>query len=76
MSSCSSGSSCNSCSSEGSCSPDEKKLHTQAMLAARLSKIKYKIMVMSGKGGGVGKSTVSVSLAATLNALGVQCGYT
>ncbi|MGE4318528.1 MAG: P-loop NTPase [Deferribacterales bacterium] len=39
----------------------------------RLSKIKYKIMVMSGKGG-VGKSTVAVSLAASLHALGYKVG--
>jgi Mrp family chromosome partitioning ATPase len=43
------------------------------MLTARLSKIKYKIMVMSGKGG-VGKSTVSVSLASALHALGFSVG--
>lgn len=43
------------------------------MLAARLSKIKYKVMVMSGKGG-VGKSTVTVSLAAALNSLGYNVG--
>jgi len=43
------------------------------MVAATLSKIKYKIMVMSGKGG-VGKSTVSVSLASALHSLGFQVG--
>lgn len=73
MGSCNTGDSCNSCSSASSCGTDEKKEHAKKRLDDRLAKIKYKIMVMSGKGG-VGKSTVSVSLAASLNALGYNVG--
>jgi Mrp family chromosome partitioning ATPase len=42
-------------------------------LAETLGRIKYKIFVMSGKGG-VGKSSVAVNLAAALAALGLQVG--
>jgi ATP-binding protein involved in chromosome partitioning len=74
MGCCSSGdSACNSCSSADGCSTDDKQKHTDEMIKRRLSSIKYKIMVMSGKGG-VGKSTVSVSLASMINAMGYSVG--
>lgn len=66
-------SACNTCGSSGGCNTDEKQKHTDEMIKKRLSSIKYKIMVMSGKGG-VGKSTVSVSLAAMINAMGYSVG--
>lgn len=44
-----------------------------AQIRDNMSKIKYKIAVMSGKGG-VGKSTVTVNLAATLNMMGYKVG--
>lgn len=73
MSSCNDDSSCSSCSSESSCGTDDKQKHTDTLIKKRLGSVKNKIMVMSGKGG-VGKSTVSVNLAATLNMLGYKVG--
>ncbi len=46
---------------------EEKKVHE------RMSKVKHKIMVMSGKGG-VGKSTVAANLAVAMSKLGNRVG--
>jgi ATP-binding protein involved in chromosome partitioning len=51
---------CDSCSTSDGCTEQKKQQHE---LDLKLTKIKYKIAVMSGKGG-VGKSTVTANLAA------------
>ena len=49
--------------------PDKEK----AQLKKRLSRIRHTVMVMSGKGG-VGKSTVTANLAASLSLEGYRVG--
>ncbi|MFA6713899.1 MAG: Mrp/NBP35 family ATP-binding protein [Victivallales bacterium] len=55
---------CGSCESAGTC---------DLKLKERLSSIKHKVMVLSGKGG-VGKSSVSVNLAVSLAMNGMKVG--
>lgn len=70
---CDSEAGCSSCSSAQSCSTSEKQAHTKSNIENALSNIKFKIMVMSGKGG-VGKSTFAVNLAAMLGGMGYRVG--
>lgn len=50
-----------------------EELARRARISKNLGRIRHKVVVMSGKGG-VGKSTVSVNLAASLAARGFQVG--
>lgn len=62
--SCSKASSCGSKSDPGGCK-DAKASEQDQRISSALSRITYKIFVMSGKGG-VGKSSIAVNLAAAL----------
>jgi len=64
---------CDTCNESGSCSQQEKEAHAQERLSLKLSHIKHRILVMSGKGG-VGKSTVSTNLAVALSLDGFNVG--
>jgi len=70
---CDAKTSCQSCETSDTCSHEEKEVHDQKVLDGRMSSIKYKFMVISGKGG-VGKSTVATNLAVTLVKEGYQVG--
>jgi Mrp family chromosome partitioning ATPase len=65
--------SCETCGQASKCSEKEKQQHEERRLRERLYHIRYKIMVMSGKGG-VGKSTVATNLASALAADGNRVG--
>lgn len=64
---------CEVCDQSGSCNPQEREAHAQERLRTKLSHIRHRIMVMSGKGG-VGKSTVATNLSVALSLEGFQVG--
>lgn len=70
MSDCSS---CPSKTQEGAGGIDDKLVKQNTAIANTLSRIRYKLFVMSGKGG-VGKSSVTVNLAAVLANMGFKVG--
>ncbi len=70
---CDTDGSCQSCGSTSQCSQAEKEAHEKELVRKNMAKIKHKFLVISGKGG-VGKSSVSVNLAATLAQKGCTVG--
>ena len=52
---CENGATCETFNQSSSCTQQEKEVHAQERLNSRLSHIKYRILVMSGKGGGWGR---------------------
>ena len=70
---CNEDKSCQSCGGAEKCSQKEKDQHERKLLDQRMAAVKYKFMVISGKGG-VGKSTVASNLATTLALQGFAVG--
>ena len=64
---------CDTCNQSSSCTEQDKEAHAQERLKSKLSNIKHRILVMSGKGG-VGKSTVATNLAVALSLDGLDVG--
>lgn len=71
-SSCGSASSCSSAGNPAGC-PSQMKAKQDKQIEDRLSHIKHKLFIMSGKGG-VGKSSVAVNVACSLVRLGYKVG--
>lgn len=69
---CSSASSCSSAGKGGVC-PNDLISQQDKAIAEKLSQIKHKVFVMSGKGG-VGKSSVAVNVACAMAKLGYKVG--
>ena len=70
---CSPEKSCGSCDTTDTCDSHTQQRHMDERLEDRLSSIKHRLVVMSGKGG-VGKSTVAANLAVALAAEGHRVG--
>ncbi len=64
---------CSTCEAASVCDAEDQRRHQEELLKGRLSRIKHRIMVMSGKGG-VGKSTVAADLAWALAQRGYKVG--
>lgn len=65
---------CNGCSPDsGERAPAPKRALQDQLIRSALEKIRYKLFIMSGKGG-VGKSSISVNIAAALAAKGYKVG--
>jgi Mrp family chromosome partitioning ATPase len=62
---CDKNSSCQTCSQANKCSEEEKDTHEQKRLETTMAQVKYKFMILSGKGGVV-KCSVALNLAVTL----------
>ena len=69
---CGSASSCSSAGTKGAC-PGDMMARQDRQIEDRLSHIKHKLFIMSGKGG-VGKSSVAVNVACALVKLGYRVG--
>ncbi len=72
MSECTIPYTCSMCEKQSGCKIDPND-HNTWVISQRMAGIKYKIFVMSNKGG-VGKSTVTVNLGATLAQMGRKVG--
>jgi len=72
-STCSPDKSCGSCDTVQTCDSQIQRQHMQERLAVKLSSIRHRLVVMSGKGG-VGKSTIATNIAVALAGCGHRVG--